>query len=188
MEINYPTDENLRLIFAQGHETWLRDQLNETKRLAIRLAVITAIGIAWLIGVAWYVSEATEADPGCIRLEQGASLSQLIEQGTISPGTTECADNPVASAQAPDKGGVANATKLGLGVATLVALTIILAAGVETIRRHLQNQEIPVPTSSITPRFWTNTTGLSLPAANLARMSTVRSVLHIGSYPCSITS
>ena len=134
MEINYPTDENLRLIFAQGHETWLRDQLHESKRLAIRLAVITAIGIAWIIGVSWYVSEATEADPGCIRLEQGASLAQLIEQGAISPGTTECADGPVASAQAPEESGMANATKLGLGIATLVALTIILAAGVETIR------------------------------------------------------
>ena len=134
MDSSYPTDENLRLIFAEGHETWLLDQLRTTKRLAVRFAIVAGFGIAWFVGVSLYVSEEQVGGPDCVRLEAGASIAQLIEQGAVPPDTTECTDDPLAYLSKPKEEGVSSATMFGLGIASLVAFTIVLAFGVETFR------------------------------------------------------
>ena len=134
MDSTYPTDENLRLIFAQGHEAWLKTQLHETKRLVVRFAIVTGIGIAWVVGMLLFVSSTNDGGPGCIRLEQGATIAQLVEQGAIAPGTTECTEASAASPLQPNSSGLSNPIKIGLGLATLVVITIVLAAGVVTIR------------------------------------------------------
>ena len=134
MDSTYPTDENLRLIFAQGHEAWLKTQLRETKRFVVRFAIVTGIGIAWVVGILLFVSSANDGEPGCIRLEQGATIAQLVQQDAIAPGTTECTEASAASLLQPNSSGLSNPIKIGLGLATLVVITIVLAAGVETIR------------------------------------------------------
>ena len=134
MDSTYPTDENLRLIFAQGHEAWLKTQLRETKRFVVRFAIVTGIGIAWVVGILLFVSSANDGEPGCIRLEQGATIAQLVQQDAIAPGTTECTEASAASQLQPNSSGLSNPIKIGLGLATLVVITIVLAAGVETIR------------------------------------------------------
>ena len=44
MTSNAVTDENLRLIYSQQHESWLYDQIAETKRRLTRYAVIPVPG------------------------------------------------------------------------------------------------------------------------------------------------
>ena len=131
---SYPTDENLRLIFAEGHETWLQDQLQSTKRLAVRFAVVAIVAVAWIAGVAFFIAEQREAGPNCVRLEAGASLAQLVEQGAVPAGTKECANDPLAHPFPQGEEGLSSVTLYGLGATILIALTIVLAFGVETVR------------------------------------------------------
>ena len=131
---SYPTDENLRLIFAEGHETWLQDQLRSTKRLAVRFAIVAIIGLGWIGGVALFITENANKAPNCVSLESGATLAQLIEQGAVPAGTTVCSDDQLSTPTRQSEEGLSSTNTLILSATMLIALTIVLAFGVETVR------------------------------------------------------
>lgn len=68
------TDENLRLIYSEGHESWLYDQIKATKRRIWRYAVILALGAVWMMGVSLYISGSPFGASECVILESGATL------------------------------------------------------------------------------------------------------------------
>jgi hypothetical protein len=52
--LDFPRDDNLRLILAGGHEDWLHERISTTRRRTVLVLAVTALAVALLGGILAY--------------------------------------------------------------------------------------------------------------------------------------
>ena len=136
MTSNVVTDENLRLIYAQQHESWLYDRIIATKRRLRRCTIVLGLGVVWLAILAVYGPQLSSGGTKCVILEGGATLQQVIRDGLVPDGSSECAPAEAAKLQKTQD------SKPSVGVIVVVGMSIFvlfitLLAAAEAVRSYL---------------------------------------------------
>ena len=137
MTSNVVTDENLRLVYSQQHESWLYDQIAMTKRRLARYAVTLCFGAAWLAILAVYGPQYLSGGTDCVILEGGATLQQVIRDGLVPDGSSECS-SAVAAGLGDAEGSKWSVGEIVVGVASIFVLFFTLLAAAEGARSFLK--------------------------------------------------
>ena len=137
MTSNVVTDENLRLVYSQQHESWLYDQIAMTKRRLARYAVTLCFGAAWLAILAVFGPQFFSGGTDCVILEGGATLQQVIRDGLVADGTSECA--PAIPANVGDAPGSQwSIGQIVVGIASIFVLFFTLLSAAEGVRSFVK--------------------------------------------------
>ena len=137
MTSNVVTDENLRLIYSQQHESWLYDQIAATKRRLRRHTVIFCLGVAWLVILAVYGPQMLSGGTDCVVLEGGATLQQVIRDGLVPNGSSECTPE-VAAELGEAQGSTWSVGAIMVSVASIFVLFFTLLSAAEGVRSYLK--------------------------------------------------
>jgi len=139
---DYPKDENLRLVLSKGHDVWLQAKLSEAHRYLIVCVGVAILGTVWLAGVASYSVSFIENVPECAVAPEGRTIEELVREGLFPAGIKACdADGypPVSVQQEP---ALSTATKVILGVITLLAVIPVPTSLIEVFRGIRRRDEL----------------------------------------------
>jgi len=133
---NVVTDENLRLIYAQQHESWLYDRIVATKRRLRHCIAVLCLGAVWLEISAVYGPQLSSGGTKCVILEGGATLQQVIRDGLVPDGSSECTPAEAAELRKAQDSKLSVGGIVVVGVSIFV-LFITLLVAVEAVRSYL---------------------------------------------------
>ena len=135
MESSVVTDENLRLVYSQQHESWLHDQIAASKRQILRYAIILFLGIGWLSVLAHYGPQWLNGSPDCVILKGGATLQQAVREGLVPAGAVECPPDSSGGEFAAARWSV---SQILVGIASIFVLFFTMLSAAEGLRGLLK--------------------------------------------------
>lgn len=89
-EVQYPKDENLRLIMSGDQEQWINGQIRESKFFVMAMAVLLGLTVAW-VTVDLAVGGFSRYDqPDCYFLSGDGSDTQVMRRELLDMGLKPC--------------------------------------------------------------------------------------------------